>query len=33
MANYAQKAKVPVMLMPVKICLNTQHWFHDFHKA
>jgi len=24
---------VPVMLMLVKICLNTQHWFHDFHKA
>jgi ACR3 family arsenite transporter len=25
--------EVPVMLMLVKICLNTQHWFHDFHKA
>jgi arsenite transporter len=25
--------EVPVMLMLVKICLNTQHWFHDCHKA
>jgi ACR3 family arsenite transporter len=25
--------EVPVMLMLVKICLNTQHWFRDFLKG
>lgn len=25
--------EVPVMLMLVKICLNTQHWFKDFLKG
>jgi arsenite transporter len=25
--------EVPVMLMLVKVCLNTQHWFRDFLKG